>query len=178
MKTFRCAILGFTVTILLSASQSIGQTLPQTAAYILSGGIVEVKDMKTDGDDTVYVPSFMIGLTNMIPAMAVHVSNRERCEITFEPVKSDQVKRVSVYFNNVIPTETRNQLTAKNQLQSISTFYLIGEEQVVCAEVNGNKGCSRTLDTPAYTENLPRVYKAIDYLFSKFCSPSRRKGAF
>jgi hypothetical protein len=149
------------------------QTFTQTAAYILNGGMVDLKDMKQIDEERVQVPSWMFGATTLMPAMVVS-GNRATCEAIMEIGD----KRIQANFNNIIFKETRITTAGSNFGRSVSLFYLIGENPVACVEYKGNKSCQREWDTSAYSDNLPRIHNALKYLVDNFCAGANRKSAF
>ena len=99
--------------------------------------------------------------------------NRQQCVVSTSPDGYNGPEAI-FYFNNVIVKET----TEKSQVPNQSTLYLKGEDYVLCILQNGAKNCLRQLEIGVKTDNLPRVYNAIKYLYANFCKSAERKNAF
>src|SRR5947209_17244734 len=93
-----CALL----LLVVPHSPARGQSLARTSAYIFSGGNVDVNDMKEVDHNIVQVPGYMWTPTFYMPPVTVRV-NPPRCEAVVEVGD----KRMYLYFNNVIPRETK-----------------------------------------------------------------------
>jgi tetratricopeptide (TPR) repeat protein len=152
-------------------------SLAQTAAFILSGGFVDLGDITQIDNETVRVPSHMIGLTYLVSETRYRVVNQAECIISTE-IPSLPQRSMTLYLSNVILNEARAEETMSNQMLRLSKLYLRGEDHVVCVNNGGNRQCLRQFDTATPTENLPRMWNALNYLYSNFCSPAKRKSAF
>jgi hypothetical protein len=158
-------------------SCAFSQTLAQTAAYLLSGGYVDLGDIKEVDEDTVRVPGFV--LTPMwwyVYPVTVKVTNTPQCEVlTVADGNETPLKEYTVYFNNVIVDE----IDVKAISPGLNKFWLKGEDYISCILYrDGNRTCVREYDTTVKTENLERIGKAVTYLYSNFCTTARRKRAF
>jgi hypothetical protein len=173
-RYLRCFISA--LLLLTSNSCAFAQTLEQSAAYIISGGFVDVADIKAIDQDTVLVPAFWFLPTFLMPKITLKVANRKQCILMSEGVLPQQRnKHMDLYLNNVILAETYDE---SSNLPIFRMFYLVGEEYVVCTRDGDQQGCQRILATAVKTVNLPRIYNAVKYLYSNFCVSATRKGAF
>lgn len=166
--------------LLLSSSLGLCQTLEQTTAYIINGGFVDVSDMKQVEVGTVITPTYNLQMFP-IPQSSFQVMDERQCVI----LQNRQSgifpgAQLTWHFNNVIVSETSQQQVA----EQLTKMHFNGELPVFCASSLGGavasppESCSRQSDFTVENKNLPRVYKAIEYLYSKFCSSAHRKNAF
>ena len=159
---------------LLAQTHALSQTLAQTAAYIIAGGFVELGDIKEIDQDTVGIPGYMMTFTFAMPPLTLKVVNRQKCEVLTTDLATAK-KEVIISFNKVIVQDTTEELLVGN----FSKFSLIGEEFVACSFINGvQQTCVRNFPTVAKSESLPRIYNALKYLYSNFCTSARRMSPF
>jgi hypothetical protein len=136
--------------------------------------LVNIADMKVIDQNTVRMPAYFLIPTFLIPEVTLKVTNRKDCSIEMEGSQYQTKKNIELYLNNVILGETYDERTILN----FSKFHLVGEEYVGCVYEGTLKQCLRDWDTNAKTVDLPRIYNALKYLYSTFCTSARRKGAF
>lgn len=171
------AILAASIIVTANPSNGSCQSLAQTAAYILSGGNVDLSDIKHSNNDTARVPGYVFAVTTLQPEMNYQVTNQAECIITANTPSSPQ-RTMTFYLNNVILKETRSQEIVSNHMFRLSKFHLRGESHVVCFKDRGNQGCLRDFDSGTQTDNLPRIWNALNYLYSNFCTSAKRRSAF
>jgi hypothetical protein len=170
-------LLFATIGVITTPSCAFSQTFAQSAGYLLSGGLVDLGDIKSIDDDTVAVPGHMVTPTFFVPPMIFKITNKQQCEVSFQPQNpnTSPVKAISTfYLNNVIVSETTDK-QVPGGLRAFSYFTLSGEEPIQCV---GGQSCSRTQSIVVKTETVPRLYNAIKYIYSTFCTSARRKSAF
>jgi hypothetical protein len=163
--------------LLSSVTLASAQSLSKTGIYILNGGFVELEDINEIDGDTVRTPAYAFPeiLVPKIPAMIWKVINRQQCVFSRSAVDDKSGVSMVMYLNNIIVKETKT-LT---QEAIYSKVRLKGEDYLVCVFVNGTKTeCSRQQDVLVMTDNLPRFYNAIKYLYSNYCRTAERKNAF
>jgi hypothetical protein len=159
---------------LVANSYALGQTLAQTAAYMLSGGFVDLGDIKEIDQDTVRIPEHMVTMTFLMRPLIYKVINPKQCEVSATPDGYEaEMKEIYFYLNNIIADE----IDVK-RFGSLSKVYFKGESNVACILSKGGKNCIRQYDTAAKTDTLERQGNAVRYLYSKFCTSARRKSAF
>ena len=162
------------ITLLLSSiSFASAQSLSKTAAYIIIGDDIDLGDLREIDQDTVRIPGYMATITFLVKPTILKTINRQQCVVSTSPDGYNGPEAI-FYFNNVIVKET----TEKSQVPNHSTLYLKGEDYVLCILQNGTKNCLRQLEIGVQTDNLPRVYNAIKYLYANFCKSAERKNAF
>ena len=171
-------LLAASVHLLLTITNVDAQSLSQTVAYIVTGGAVDLGQMKELNDHAVAVPSFVIGMT-MMPQQTIQISDNNRCEAVATIAQGSG--SITYYLGSVLPEETRTQPFLNNALFQLSNVYLVAEEKAVClanSNIGRNTVCQKELDITANTKDIPRVLEAIKYLYAKFCPSAKRKSAF
>jgi hypothetical protein len=177
----RIAIWSFAIAVLssLSGPAARSQTLLQTVAYIETGGFVDVKDTKEIDSNTLYVPTYVVAMTTMMPEHVLKLDDKATCRVTSTTNHPGALaKQLTVHFNNVIVRESRVAETISNPVIRLSKIYLTGEDEVVCWQIEGRPGCTRQWDIPVRTDDVPRMVAAIKHLYSNYCTSAKRKSAF
>jgi hypothetical protein len=148
------------------------QSLPETAAYILTGGTVDVGDMKEVDQDTTVVtmpiPSNpllgMIGApANLNVSFIVKVIDREQCIIQAIPDPDQKIIPDNIikalpdfvyYLNNIIVDETTYQT-----LGAGTKLVFSGEEFVLCNFTSVFLNAPRYFGDPLANERGPKNNK-------------------
>jgi len=170
---------------LLSSSVSYGQSREQTAAFIEGGGIVDVGQMKQIDDRSISVPAGRLigGMFRTTPATTLETVDKDNCifQVTIPELPGQAAK---YYFGNVIVDEINIQRQATVNPAVQQYFWLMkltGEKEVYCG-VNGlgtESGCRTYVGVVIWDEDaVRRVQKAIQYLYSTYCTAAKRKNAF
>jgi hypothetical protein len=142
--------------LLSSVSHVSAQSLPKAAVFILSGGFVDLQDIKEIDQDTVHIPRYLFAITFLVQPVILKIINRQQCVVSTSPDGYEAPQAV-FYFNNVIVKETTDNPIGSNY----SKLYLKGEDYVFCIiQQNNTKSCLRQWDTAIITDNVPRVYNA------------------
>jgi hypothetical protein len=162
--------------LLVSGSANTGaQTLEQTAAFIISGGFVDLKDLKAVAEDKVFIRGYFLAPTVMMPPLSLTVTDRKQCILQTKSMYQTQTEFMDYYFSNAILSETHDEPT---DLPDMTKFYLVGEDYVVCPRDGDSGSCLRSAGLAAKTREIPTIYKAMKYIYSDFCKSARRKNAF
>jgi hypothetical protein len=161
-----------------SPIKASAQSLPQTAAFVVSGGMIDPTDMRVINQDSVQLPSYVVGLLAAMPPMAVTVVDRSSCTVRYRQVPTDERRYIAFYFSKFIVGETKQQVARGSGLQSMYTLLYIGEEPIYCAFENGRKSCGRTFDSAVNETNLSRVHRVLSHLYSQHCTSAKRRSAF
>lgn len=175
LKVIACCVL---------LSSAHAQTLEQTAAFIVLGGDVDLSKMKLNSDGSVSTPSVMVGLNLSPSARWTSIPSEEGCVVqTFMPnLQTGAQTAMQFHFNHIVGWKSGESDARR------SVVWAVGEEPVVCIQhVPGsgsaptalvNTNCVNKTDIAGNNENMDRVGKAIEYLFSKYCHQAVRKNAF
>lgn len=176
----------------LAAQPSHAQTFAQTAAFILSGGDVELTDVQQDSKGFVPWPhTYKYFQTN--PPMSFDVfralrikADESSCVVRVEgdldrgKEKYGAIREFN--FSSVILGETR-QGDAWRAPGKFTVF--TGENPLMCAnydnESTGRPICDVTVKSvQVYVdpEKQTRFEKAVAYIYSKYCKAATRKSAF
>jgi Sel1 repeat len=168
-------------------------TLEQTAAYILWSGDVDLSQMTTNSDGSVNTPfHYIFGSPfTAIPAAVTKVIDRPNCivEVVMQAVQGMQPeKHMYVYFNRV--NGFRDEEVYAAPLGSFTRIWALSESPVACTSGGGTgltgellpENYSCITDVPLVggikPQNLERVHKALDYLYSQFCAYATKKSPF
>ena len=180
------SVLILATALLAFSSAALGQTLTQTAAFILNAGLVDLGDMKIIDADTIQIPG-RIGtmLTLARTSQVWKTIDPRQCIIQETPAPDDPYEslspNVTYYLNNVVAEDT----TIDD-----SGLHFKGEDFLECSystdgipptqgKPKNVKRCSRSIDiTFQKMDAAKKVVEATKYLYSKFCTSEKRKSAF
>ena len=129
---------------------SNAQTLVETFAFLRAGGLQE--SFPAAGENAIRTDH---GIVRTIDA--------DNCVMELDD--GSGLKRV-YRLNNVVRERTEN-----NYLLLI----LRGDDDVLCEQRANREACHKSFIAPIHT---PRVFKALDYLYSRYCKYARSKSAF
>jgi hypothetical protein len=170
-------------TILLSLGLYLGacfsahaQSLEQSVAFFLGSGLVDPSQMKQVDDSTVSVPGAGTLGAIQTPSFTLTTIDRNNCVFQMSVLpQTAYSKDVTLYFNHVTNVSIENGATALNGNVRYDeyTVDLIGETSVQCTDA----GCLTHSGVPVYAATLDRMKKALDYIYSGYCTlaPKREK---
>ena len=169
--TNSCMIVG---CILLLGSVApppvLAQSLPETVAYLFSGGMVDPKGMKIVDDSTVQVPSYFAAM-HVMPVMTIKITDKQSCTVRASQTDGRGPGEIELYFNKVIPEQTRERPAGMFPMRLVDMH---GDEPIMCYIIAGLKSnCQRTWDTNVNENNLTKYYAAMKHLYANYCRPSK-----
>ena len=168
-------------------------TLEQTAAYIILSGDVDLSQMTTNSDGSVNTPFHNIfgSPFTVLPAAVTKVIDRPNCivEVVMQAVQGMQPeKQMYFYFNRV--SGFRDEEVYAARLGNFTRIWALSELPVFCASGGGTRltgelipeNYSCITDAPLVggikPQNVERVHKALDYLYSQFCVYATKRSPF
>jgi hypothetical protein len=180
------------------------RSLEQTAAFILTGGDVEVSSMTVNADGSVTTPAYALpeaifqGVPLiMFPAARYAAIDRENCVVegtsagTAPIYRSQPQKKIWTYFNKITGfNEQKVSVPMNGSLAVRIKIFATSEEPYICASGGGIELGGRPLPqqrTCYFTdqalagvrpEKLERVENAIHYLYSAYCKLATKKNPF
>ena len=177
----------------LPTANSSSPTLEQTAAYIILSGDVDLSQMTTNSDGSVNTPFHNIfgSPFTVLPAAVTKVIDRPNCivEVVMQAVQGMQPeKHMYFYFNRV--SGFRDEEVYAARLGNFTRIWALSESPVFCASGGGTRltgelipeNYSCITDAPLVggikPQNVERVHKALDYLYSQFCVYATKKSPF
>jgi hypothetical protein len=169
----RWTFSGIAVMLVFSSAcnTAFAQTLEESVSFILSGGRIDLSDIKRIDPDTV---------SAMTPGggQKLKVVDRDHC--IFHDFDSIYQTDGSQYnFNNIILSETKTTTVAGTMLdgtlgQEVPVIEFHGEDDLHCYPGL----CSKSLVITLKPSSAERVTNAIKYVYSNFCTSAKRKSAF
>jgi hypothetical protein len=162
--------LSATILLLSSTSNMVfAQTLEQSVSFILSGGSIELSDIKQIDADTVSASIFG-------GWQKLKIIDRNHCILrAFDSTLDNNHGYLQYNFNNIVLNETKFTTQCCILDHEIPVIEFHGEEDVLC---NSMTGCFKSFHIMLNRSNVERVTNAIKYVFSNFCSSAKRKSAF
>jgi len=154
-----------------ACNAAFAQTLEETVSFILSGGRLDLSDIKRIDPDTV-------SASTPDGAQKLRVIDRDNCVL--HDFDSPYQKDGSQYnFDNIILGETKTSTVQGTVLDGtlgseVPVIQFQGEQDLHCYP----GFCSKSFTIKLYPSNAERVVSAIKYLYSNFCTSAKRKGAF
>jgi TonB family protein len=176
-----------------SSIASSRPTLEQAAAYILWSGDVDLSQMTTNAEGSVNTPFHNLFGSPLatVPAGITKVIDRADCvvEMVMQAVQGMQPeKHVYVYFNRA--NGFRDEEVYAPPLGNFTKIWATSESPVACASGGGTRLTGELLtenyscltDVPLVggikPQNVERVHKALDYLYSRFWLTRQKRTHF
>ena len=179
-------VLTLATTLLAFSSAASGQTLTQTAAYILNSGLIDLGDMKTIDSDTTQISRrdgtmFTLARTSQV----WKTIDSQQCIVQETPAPDDPYESLSADVTYYL-----NRVVAEDMTIDDSGLHFKGEDYLECSystdgipptrgKPKNVKRCSRSIDLVSpRMDSVKKVVEATKYLYSTFCTSSKRKSAF
>lgn len=167
----RLLIAYISVLVLLISSSALAQSLPETVAYLFSGGMVDPRDMKLIDDRTIQVPSYFAAM-QIMPVMTIKITDRESCTVRASQTDGRGPGEIELYFNKVDPEQTQERPAGLLPMRLVD---LKGNDPIMCYLIVGLRtNCQRTWDTNVNEKVLTRYYAAVRHLYANYCRPAKR----
>jgi hypothetical protein len=188
-----CTLVMVAILLPTTMQTTSAQTLEETAAFVLTGGEVELEMTPSDADGFRRWTSDKYFTTRSVSTLATFAPVRMKvdvvsCSVRFEGNASLLGSKELVggvqefYLNNVILNEMRE----SNSFRSPGKILVFtGELTVVCSNfdnrTSGHPDCdekSKSFQIYVSSEKRERFDKAVAYLYSKYCKSAVRKSAY